>query len=477
MAWLTRSGNPGAPVLCRVLIGPLRPFVMGLLLSVAPAAFGEDVAPAPPGLNALLSKSGPGQGDRPNDGLANLRYDALRAAAYKYGVQSGAAHRQHAINTMLAGHQGQLDRISMGPLLLPGNLLPPSLSESEANASLGEGGALLALADKHYRIVEPARYVLTAPGWREFLWHHYPAPEEPDPALWPDEDEEWDAWKESLQAGWDDGETHADEQFRADLARWVRAYTGRILFWRLLEQNILAPPDVMTAVRGVVRDEDGLSLWVNDRYRQIVAPARFQQPPEQWAPVLGHAMARPLPAPPPAVTAPAGPPDGPLHRPPAPAGLIAQGSPDTSPAPVPADAGAPATAPIPDEHADSPALPALPAGLPGRVEQWRAALLRADKRAFVSLYSAGAGARAGQWFERFHRTGDIDLQVDGLRLVEDGEVADGRPGALLALTGSRRSRAGDERPVHYRQQWVRDAGHWYLSRLYFYYDGSEGEAP
>ncbi len=100
------------------------------------------------------------------DASEPIRHQAMRDTALRYGAQNGLAAKTIAINKTLEHEESYLNRIfNFNSLLLPHNLLPPVLVESRDTLNLDTPDSMR-LSDRAYKIVRPARFVTSAPSWR-----------------------------------------------------------------------------------------------------------------------------------------------------------------------------------------------------------------------------------------------------------------------------------------------------------------------
>ena len=219
------------------------------------------------------------QSTSPSEGVAtgvsiSIRYQAMHDTALRYGAQHGLAERAIAINKTLEHREPHLNRIfNFNSLLLAHNVLPPVLVEATNTFNLSAPDAVR-LADKTYKIVHPARFVTSAPSWRDYLWLSYTKPEEPDPSVTPRSKEEREVWDKYLSKGWMNGIEQADQIFSENLGRLNRDYVGMVLYSDLLAKHMISPPFVAKAKLGITGDAN--EMHINDQIIRITGSSMLQ---------------------------------------------------------------------------------------------------------------------------------------------------------------------------------------------------------
>ena len=214
-----------------------------------------------------------------------LRYQAMRDTSLRYGAQHGLAARAISINKTLEYRDAYLNRIfNFNALLLPHNLLPPVLVESSNTLNLDSPDAIR-LADKVYKIVQPARFVTSAPSWRDYLWLDYAKPEAPDISVMPRSKAEREVWDKYIKQGWINGIDQANQIFSENLGRLNRDYVGMVLYSNLLAKHMVSQPYVAKAKLGVTGDVN--EMHVNDQVVRITSPSMLQpNNSKNWQPAL-----------------------------------------------------------------------------------------------------------------------------------------------------------------------------------------------
>ena len=214
-----------------------------------------------------------------------IRYQAMRDTSLRYGAQHGLAARALSINKTLERREASLHRIfNFNALLLPHNLLPPVLVESSNTLNLDSPDAIR-LADRVYKIVAPARFVTSAPSWRDYLWLGYVNPEEPDMSVMPRSKDEREVWDKYIKQGWINGVDQANQIFSENLGRLNRDYVGMVLYGDLLVKHMVSPPYVAKAKLGVTGDAN--EMHVNDQIVRITGSSMLQpKNSKDWQPAL-----------------------------------------------------------------------------------------------------------------------------------------------------------------------------------------------
>ena len=263
-------------------------FVFALAVAPVQAVSAAPDADAPPDLAAL-------QAMQPAPGPAvsfagEKRAEAVRLAALGFGARAGLARRGWEIAAMLERHAQELDAIyRFGPLMLNAGgfaVLPPVLAETRRTFRLERSGTRAARADRVLRIVEPARMVSAAPGWRDWLARPWAEAMPPAGVLFPRDGEEAARWKRVLAEGWAEGQKLAEDIFAEDLDRLNRTFEGIVLWHRLNRASMVTAPALEVAEAGVSGHER--LMRVGTASARIDRPARFALDAGRWAPPSGN---------------------------------------------------------------------------------------------------------------------------------------------------------------------------------------------
>lgn len=261
------------PVLKSVLIGLFATSLVACSSSNAP---NRDTT----SLSSLRSLS---RGDAKGAGLTGLRYVAVRDTALSVGARGGLAHRANQINAELKQDGRYLERIfNFNAMLLDDNVLSPVLIEGRDTLDQGSPDTIR-LSDRQYVILSQARFVTTAPHWREYLWMNYPKPELPDPSLLPKDENEQRVWDKYVSEGWISGIQQANTIFQENLGRIKRDYQGMVRYRTLLAQGMVSAPFVARTEMGITGNCDEMAI--NDRILRITALPCFETNGAKWDPI------------------------------------------------------------------------------------------------------------------------------------------------------------------------------------------------
>lgn len=215
----------------------------------------------------------------------NIRVMAVKETALSLGAQSGLANRAKEINAFLAHHARHLDKVfNFESLILENNVLPPVLLEGRNTLNLASPETIR-VSDRTYKIDKQARFVTTAPNWRQFIWLDYHLPEPPDKSVLPRTPEEQRAWVKYTKKGWQKGKEQADVIFADNLARLRQDYTGMIRYKKLLAMNMVSPPYVARTDLGVTGDSN--QIHIDDRTLRITALPGLKPNSSEWRASVG----------------------------------------------------------------------------------------------------------------------------------------------------------------------------------------------
>ncbi len=218
--------------------------------------------------------------------VSKIRLQALKDTALSIGAQGALSLRSKELNAMLTKRAKKLSEIyKFGGLIMDDNVLPPVLQESTQSLNL-QSSKMLTLADHTYKIVKQARFVTTAPSWRDYLMLYYKKPTIPDSTLLPKNDQERKVWVKYIRIGWQNGIDQANNIYANNLAMMKRDYQGMMLYRELLAKHMVTKPYVIKSNLGVTSNEDQTEMQINDRILQIAAVPKFQTNSQQWKPVL-----------------------------------------------------------------------------------------------------------------------------------------------------------------------------------------------
>lgn len=209
-----------------------------------------------------------------------IRYQAVEETALTIGAQSGLAAQAKTIDSELSRQARILDTIyNFNALILNNNVLPPVLQEGRNTLNLANSQAIR-ISDRTYRILKQARFVTTAPNWRQYLWLDYHLPERPHQSVLPKNATEREIWDEYVTKGWHNGIQQAQAIFADNIARLKQEYLGIILYRKLLAQNMVSPPFVTHTELGVTGDENQINI--DDAVLRITALPALNPDSKSW---------------------------------------------------------------------------------------------------------------------------------------------------------------------------------------------------
>jgi defect-in-organelle-trafficking protein DotC len=236
-------------------------------------------------LQGLQDLSAPPPQVKPDSGVVSvMREAALKDVAMSLGAQSGLHWRSEQINVKLREKSKTLDQTyDFQQLLLSHNVLPPVLTEAHQTLNL-DGPNTIRLADVTYEIESQAKFVTTAPTWRDYLWMDYPLPPKPDNGILPHTTQEVNMWRKFAEEGWNKGIDQANQIYSDNLSRLERDYTGMTLYRSLRAQNIVSAPFVSRTELGVTGG--GENMNVNDQVLRITALPALEPNSTRWQPAL-----------------------------------------------------------------------------------------------------------------------------------------------------------------------------------------------
>ena len=256
------------------------PVVLALLVFPAAAM--------PPTLDELAAEA-PADAvgiDLPED----MRRNAMKTAAIRYGAQAGLAHRGWEIARILERFAPQLARIYRFRDLMiheAGFMVqPPVLAETRQAFHLDRSQERAASAGRHLKIITAERIVSAVPDWRDFLVRRWGETETPAALLFPRSAEEKDRWRAWLEEGWDEGRELADLVFMDDLDRLTGFFEGLVLWHRLHRARMVSRPVLSLHRNAVSGGGDG--MLIDESLMTIEARAALVARPDLWLPLDGN---------------------------------------------------------------------------------------------------------------------------------------------------------------------------------------------
>ena len=223
--------------------------------------------------------------DRPP--LSPVREAALRDAAQALGVQTGLGEESRRIVELIALRSPALDaRFRFNELVMGTGVLPPVISEIEDAVVLN--GPVMRVAQRIYRIDEPARFVTIAPTWRSWLFVGLAPDLRPrmpqSQQLLPRDANEREFWSRVIDESYAAGVAQARSVFDANLARMERAYVGMRRFYELYARGMVTKPEIVAA-SSVIDREDPHTVVVGATIFKIARNTDFVEDDQRWRPL------------------------------------------------------------------------------------------------------------------------------------------------------------------------------------------------
>ena len=211
---------------------------------------------------------------------SKIRQAGLRETALSLGAQAGLAWRAKIIDDALVKQTRHLDSIyDFNALILEHNVLPPVLMEGRHTLNVADAQTIR-ISDRTYKVAKQARFVTTAPNWRQYLWLDYKKPEYPHISLLPRNREERETWCVYVDKGWRNGVEQANIILEENIARIREDFSGMILYRKLLSMNMVSPPYVSHTDLGVTGDTE--EIHIDDRVLRITALPALNVNSEEW---------------------------------------------------------------------------------------------------------------------------------------------------------------------------------------------------
>lgn len=238
-------------------------------------------------LRGLKGLSASAAQQAPQAVLSPVREAALRETAQMLGVQAGLGEESRRIVASIQNRATQLDeRFRFNELLIGAGVLPPVISE--AQDALAVDGPVMRVAQRIYRIDEPARFVSTAPSWRSWLLVGLAPDLRPSaavaPSLLPRDEAEIAFWRQVLDEGFAAGVAQARSILELNLSRMERAYIGMRRFFDLHARGMVSKPQVIAA-DSIIDREDPNTVVVGSTLFRIVRQSDFVEEFQLWRPL------------------------------------------------------------------------------------------------------------------------------------------------------------------------------------------------
>lgn len=233
-----------------------------------------------------LLRATPEQAAR-QESLTPVRQAALGETAQLLGSQRGFGERSREIMGQIESMSGKLDKAyQFNAMMMGAGFLPAVIDEVTGAVSMDQ--ATMRVTGKVYTIIEPARPVMVAPTWRDWLLSGLDPklrPALPEHAsLFPRDDAERAYWRSELMKSYEAGRKQANEVFELNKARLERTYLGMRRFYQLYAAGVVTAPQVVSDST-ILDREDGNTILIGSTYWRIVKPTDFVEDHKLWRPL------------------------------------------------------------------------------------------------------------------------------------------------------------------------------------------------
>lgn len=231
-------------------------------------------------LDDLLSSKISSNKDTQKSTVNGMRKDALQEIALSLGASGGLAYRTNQIKTEVNCYSDKLDAIfDFKKLIIDNGVLPPVLTEGLSNYAQNDSDQVR-IADKIYKIEEPAKFVSVYPTWRDYLRFSYPTYEMPERSYLPKSAEEKEIWDKAITIGWNNGIKQANELYEKSYAKLNRDYKGMIKYKILLAEGLVTPTIIGKQNLGVTGG--GKEMSINDQIFRITDHSALNPNKSSW---------------------------------------------------------------------------------------------------------------------------------------------------------------------------------------------------
>jgi defect-in-organelle-trafficking protein DotC len=219
--------------------------------------------------------------------IGPVRHTALRETAQTLGVQAGLGVESRRIMAILDARADQLDRrFRFNELMMGVGVLPPVISQAEDAVALD--GPTMRVAQRLYRLDEPARFVTAAPTWRDWLLVglapglHPRVPQAQH--LLPRDEQEQMFWQAVVQEAYAAGVAQAQSIFELNMARLERTYVGMRLFLDLYARGMVTKPQIVAA-ESIIERDDAHTVVIGSTVFRITRHSDFVEEFNRWKPL------------------------------------------------------------------------------------------------------------------------------------------------------------------------------------------------
>lgn len=216
-----------------------------------------------------------------------VRHTALRETAQTLGVQAGLGVESRRIMAILEARADQLDRrFRFNELIMDVGVLPPVISQADDAVALD--GPTMRVAQRLYRLDEPARFVTAAPTWRDWLLVGLAPglhPQVPQiQQLLPRDEQEQIFWQAAVDEAYATGVAQAQSIFDLNMARLERSYVGMRLFLDLYARGMVTKPQIVAA-ESIIERDDPRTIVVGSTVFRITRHSDFVEEFDRWKPL------------------------------------------------------------------------------------------------------------------------------------------------------------------------------------------------
>ena len=256
-----------------------------LLLSVSATAFAAQTGTLgeQSQLNNVLSLNSTAGTDREKIGYA--REQTLKEMATALGARAGLSDRSKELIAMFESLSVDLDaKFNFNPMVIGASVLPPVISESSDVVALE--ATAMRVAGKAYHIVEPARFAMPTPTWRNWLYIGLDDSPVAVPTLngaGPNNSAEKQLWEKLTRDGYEQGRLQAQAVYDANLAQLERTHDGMRLYFGLWRRGMVSAP-IIASSSEILQREGPNTINVGNTLFRITAPTDFKTF-EQWTPL------------------------------------------------------------------------------------------------------------------------------------------------------------------------------------------------
>ncbi|PPC77616.1 hypothetical protein C4K68_09665 [Pokkaliibacter plantistimulans] len=203
----------------------------------------------------------------------SIRATAMSTEACRIASQTALSWQYSQQVERLKMHSYALDRAVNFSTFIRQGILLPAISSQE-NLQKIEGNNLINTSVR-YKLVEGARFVMTAPTWRSYLLKSFPPPDTPNKGIWPRNPQEKALWISQVNKCWIVGTTQAQEVLRNSIARMIADIDQRVTFLVLEKRGVVSMPIVARSTHGTIRSSDGKTISIGDEVYSVTRHSNF----------------------------------------------------------------------------------------------------------------------------------------------------------------------------------------------------------